>query len=1038
MKEFASNLLEQARAELERRRRPEATYRLQLHKGFTFKDATALLPYLHNLGITDCYLSPFLKARPGSSHGYDITDHNQLNPEIGTEEDYAAWTAALKAHGMGQILDIVPNHMAVVGNDNLWWNDVLENGPASPYALYFDIDWHSSSRTQLDGRVLIPILGEAYGQVLESQQLRLVYEAGTFIVTYFDHRFPVAPRSYGLILAQGLAELQNRLGVEASPFQEYQSILTAIKHLPRTQETEPALLAERLREKEIIKRRLGALTGQSEEVRTCIGNIVTRFNGQAGVPESFDLLEELLNDQLYRLANWRVAADEINYRRFFDINELAALSMDRPEVFAATHGLILRLLNDDTVTGLRIDHVDGLYDPQRYLGRLQEQAILSRGRYQFDRQRSGEKPAWEELEPELSELLRQARQGSGPEVSVQRPLYVLVEKILIGDEKLPEYWPVYGTTGYDFLNIVNRLFVAEKNGQEFTSLYRAWTGDDSSLQELVYRKKVLVLQTALSGELEMLSHQLDRLAQKNRLSRDFTRHSLRHAIREIIACFPVYRSYICEGSITDADHKKVLRAVIRARRRNPALSTALFQFISDMLLSQAGMPGVTNAEARDFGNKFQQVAAPVMAKGFEDTVFYVYNRLLSLNEVGGAPDQFGAEPTAVHQAMAERQAKWPWSLSASSTHDTKRGEDVRARLDALSEIPAEWNERLRHWSSLNQKHKMVLEDQSVPDPNEEYALYQTLVGAWPFQPYSETELASFASRIQEFTRKALQEAKVHTSWINPNNAYDEAMQEFIRRILDPAIAADFLSDFLPFQKRLSDAGIYNSLAQTLLSIAAPGVADFYLCTELWSSSLVDPDNRRPVNFAARQKLQAFLSEADDDDGAARLDLLRRLMQSKEDGAIKMYLIATALGWRREHPGLFSTGGLCAGSKRRSARLTCLRFRSVRLERSGNDRGSASSLATGERRSPLRHGNLARYRSTSARRGERSPLEQSPDGRKAGCRTLGKWLAPDHGARAREFPGGAAGCGCVKELARAQLACHNSTWRAVSEGDTKNN
>jgi (1->4)-alpha-D-glucan 1-alpha-D-glucosylmutase len=887
---------------------PGATYRLQFHAGFTFRDAERLVPCLHDLGITHCYASPYLKARPGSQHGYDITNHNMLNPEIGSEEDYAAWVTALHAHGMGQILDTVPNHMGIVGNENMWWNDVLENGPASPYANFFDIAWHASPRPSLHEKVLLPILGEPYGKVLEAQQIRLHYHAGTFSITYFDHRYPVAPCTYGMILSQPLEELQGRLEATAPPLVEYQSILTAISHLPRRSENDPARVAERQRESEVIKRRLAKLTEENATMREAVERTVTLFNGQPGDPHSFDLLDGLLDAQAYRLAFWRVAADEINYRRFFDVNELAALSMERPEVFTATHELILRLLSERKVNGLRIDHPDGLYDPRQYLQRLQNHFVLACARRVFETQAEYLGQEWKNFEAPLLELI-ETRSRQDREGPLWRPLYVIVEKILGAVETLPDDWPTYGTSGYDFLNMVNGLFVDAGNAQAFTQIYHRWIGADVSFPELAYRSKYLILQVALSSELHTLAQQLDRLAQRQRSSRDFTFTSLRHALRDIIACFPVYRSYIAGDEIHDADRKYVQTAVARARGRNPALNKALFDFVGDMVLLKYPETATPEdrAEQRRFAGKFQQVTSPVMAKGLEDTAFYLYNRLLALNEVGGTPERFGRSPASVHRSFQERQAHWPLAMSASSTHDTKRSEDVRARLNVLSELPDQWHERLLRWSELNRPERSEIDELTVPGPNEEYFLYQTLLGAWPLEPYDTEQYGAFVDRIRAYMRKAIHEAKMHTSWINPDVAYDEAVDRFVASILDPEKSSLFIDDLRAFAKYVSHCGLFNALAQTLLKIAAPGVPDTYQGTEIWDFSLVDPDNRRLVDYERRRQMLRALQEEVKVAGSKVAELSEALMRTKEDGRIKLYVTYRALHCSREHPGLFTSG-----------------------------------------------------------------------------------------------------------------------------------
>jgi (1->4)-alpha-D-glucan 1-alpha-D-glucosylmutase len=900
-------LLEQLAATLQAERRlPEATYRLQFNAGFTFQDAARIVPYLHELGISDCYASPYLKCRPGSGHGYDVVDHHVLNPEIGTEEDYEVYIHALRAHGLGQVFDVVPNHMGIVGNANAWWNDVLENGPSSPYANFFDIDWHPV-KPALHNKVLLPVLGNPYGQVLEAGQLTLSYEAGTLDVHYFDHRFPVAPGSALKIVRLRLDELEENLGAESADLMEFHSIVTAISHLPGRTETDPAKVAERQREKEVIRRRLAILVDSCESVRRFIDENLAIINGRVGAPHSFDLLDNLLNDQAYRLSFWRVASDEINYRRFFDVNELAALSMERREVFTATHELILRLLRESKITGLRIDHPDGLYDPRQYLERLQCYYALERARRLFAENPEYEDHDWIDWEaPLLEAIVRVQADAASP---LHKALYVVVEKILSKDEPLPEDWPVHGTTGYEFLNTLNGLFINSAHAGTFGRIYQRRTGQTVSFKDIVYQKKFLILQVSLSSELHMLAHQLDRLSEENRWSRDFTLNSLRHALRDIIACFPVYRSYIADGVIQPRDQLYIETAVFLAKRKNPAISASLFEFVRDMLLLKypdTASPADREEQQR-FVGKFQQVTGPVMAKGLEDSAFYVYNRFLSVNEVGGDADRFGVPPPAFHAHNQQRQAYLPWSLSATSTHDTKRSEDVRARLNVLSELPNDWRSAVRRWFTWNEPHRVKLEAVVAPDPNDEYFLYQTLVGAWPLEPYSPEEYAVFVARIQEYMQKAIHEAKVHTSWINPNSSYANAIREFVAAILDEKLSELFVEDLRTFQKQLSHFGLFNSLSQTLLKIASPGVPDTYQGTELWDFSLVDPDNRRPVNYELRRHMLQELITHANQAGKELPQFARELVQAKEDGRVKLYVTYRALHCRREHPGLFSVG-----------------------------------------------------------------------------------------------------------------------------------
>jgi (1->4)-alpha-D-glucan 1-alpha-D-glucosylmutase len=902
-----SLLSKTARRLTERRRYPESTYRLQFNSGFTFRQARDVVPYLHDLGVSDCYASPYLMARPGSLHGYDISDHNRLNPEIGSDEDYEALCAALREHGLGQLLDVVPNHMGI-GSSNLWWNDVLENGPSSPYAGFFDIDWHSALRPELHDKVLLPMLGDPYGKALESGQLTLQYDSGAFSIRYFKHSFPLSPDTYDRVLRMRIHELEEALGATSEAFIEYQSIVTAVTHLPPRSETDSVQVAERQREKEVIKRRLATLTEANPAVRAHVEENVLAFNGTLGEAHSFDRLDALLNAQAYRLSYWRVAADEINYRRFFDINELAALSMEKAAVFEATHKLVLRLVAQGCVSGLRIDHPDGLFDPREYLQRLQSHFAIGVARTIFETDPEFAGQDWGNFEEPLLDLLRQSAAGSA-DSPFRRPLYVVVEKILGRGEPVPEDWPVHGTTGYEYLNQLGGLFVQPESAVGFSRLYERWRGHNGSFADVVHQKKFLILQVSLASELHVLAHQLDRLSEENRWSRDFTLNSLRHAVREIIACFPVYRSYISGEPIHPRDRVYVLTAVARAKNKNPAISESLFDFVHDMLLLKfpEGATDEEHAAQRRFVGKFQQVTAPVMAKGVEDTAYYVHNRLVSLNEVGGDPSVFGVTPAAFHQHNLQRREHWPHSLSATSTHDTKRSEDVRARIAVLSELPQEWQKALSRWGRLNKKHRLQLDDLTVPDRNDEYLFYQTLIGAWPLEPFEGSLAAEFSARLQAYMEKATHEAKVHTSWINPHPDYDDGVRQFVALTLDRVTSGPFLDDLQTFQKRIAHFGLLNSLSQVLLKIASPGVPDTYQGTELWDFSLVDPDNRRPVDYDLRRRLLCELKAQTAEVGTNLAEFARRLAETKEDGRVKLYVTWRALHARRDHPGLFTTG-----------------------------------------------------------------------------------------------------------------------------------
>ncbi|MEW5931004.1 MAG: malto-oligosyltrehalose synthase [Gemmatimonadota bacterium] len=848
---------------------PVSTYRLQLNHRFTFCDAADVVPYLAELGISDLYASPYLQARPGSMHGYDITNHESLNPEIGTEEEHGRMTHALREHGMGHLLDIVPNHMGIAAGSNPWWNDVLEHGPSSPYSAYFDIDW-KPYKTELEGKVLLPVLGGQYGEVLEKGELKLVYEDGRFHIDYWDTRFPSAPAPTAAVLRLALERLEG-VEVEHPDRMELESIVTALERLPARRRTDPASVAERRREKTVTGRRLSVLYGASEPVRRALDTAVEEYNGVPGEPHSFDRLDALLEDQAYRLAFWRVAAEEINYRRFFDINDLAGVRVERGEVFQATHRLILRLVREGKVTGLRIDHPDGLFHPRDYLRDLQVETVGVDGRERF---------------------------------------YVLVEKILTGDETLPEDWPVAGTVGYEFMNRVGGVFVAGENEPALDLVFRRFARERIAFPDLVYEKKRLILDSSLVSELTVLTTMLGRVSERNRRSRDFTPGLLHDALREVIACFPVYRTYIdaFAGEVSERDRAYVEHAVRAARRRNPGMSGSLFDFVRSVLLLRwpDGLDEESREEHARFVMKFQQLTGPVMAKGVEDTSFYIFNRLVALNEVGGEPDRFGVSPDELHAWLLERAERWPHALSASSTHDTKRSEDVRARIDVLSEIPELWEAHVTAWAEINRGLKLDDEGRPVPASGDEYLLYQTLVGAWPLGTTEDQAHRDFVARVQGYMEKATREAKEHTSWIEPNAAYDEGLKQFVAAVLDRGANAAFFADFARLHPLVARMGMVNSLAQTLVKLAAPGVPDVYQGQELWDFSLVDPDNRRPVDYDVRRRLLRELKEAMQGGSDAR-ELARGLVESWEDGRIKMYLTHRALALRNAHPATFLDG-----------------------------------------------------------------------------------------------------------------------------------
>ncbi len=860
---------------------PSATYRLQLNRLFTFDQAKDVVAYLDELGISDIYASPFLMARPGSLHGYDVTDHSRLNPEIGDEEAFVRLSSELQRHGMGLVVDVVPNHMCISHPSNAWWWDVLENGPSSPFARYFDIDWQPPKQ-ELTNRVLLPILGDQYGRVLENREVQAVYKEGQFHISVYDTLLPLAPRTWSMILEPAAAKLRDKLEPSNTHLAELESIVTALNHLPGHTESDEAKIRERQREKEIVKRRLSELIEASPQAMEAIQAALAEINGQRGDPHSFDRLERLLDSQAYRLSYWRVAMDEINYRRFFDINDLAAIRPEDPEVFSAEHALIFDLVKRGHVSGLRVDHPDGLFEPEKYFRFLQDGCKAQTIQARFN--------------------------GSSGLNQGERSFYVVAEKILMRKEALRTTWAIEGTTGYDFLNVLNGLFIDRRKEKAFQLLYRRFTGWPEEFPDLVADSKRLILQVAMSSELNVLARKLDRISEQHRWSRDFTLESLRDALREVLATFPVYRTYARsdDQEMDPEDRRQVLNAIRAAKRRNPAISESVFDFIKSVLLLEHpdGLDSQQRAERQTFVMRFQQLAAPVMGKGLEDTAFYRYYPLASLNEVGGSPDLFGVSVSSFHRRNAIREQLWPHTMNATSTHDTKRSEDVRARINVLSEIPRDWYLAIRRWNHMNRQWKTRIEGQSAPDNNEEYLLYQTLVGTWPLTEMTAENHAAYVGRIQAYMQKALHEAKAHSSWISPNSEYDQAVGAFVSNTLNRSRENLFLEDFRRFQGPIARAGMWNSISQLVLKIASPGVPDFYQGSEIWSFNLVDPDNRQPVDFKLTKEIAARLRRELEDDPAA---LMCRLANNPCDGGIKLYITSRALRFRRDHPELFAEG-----------------------------------------------------------------------------------------------------------------------------------
>ena len=881
---------------------PGATYRLQLTVAFGFAAARALVPYLAALGITDLYASPVFTARRGSTHGYDVADPTRISDELGGEPEFLALTAALRERGMGLLLDIVPNHTAA-SVENPWWEDVLQNGPVSPYAGYFDVNWHPGA-PGLQNKILLPILGAHYGRVLENGELRLTYGEHGFRIRYYEWRLPVTARSYGEILASRLPELLDALGPEHPAARRFAALVGELERLS-------VGTTAQFRE---ARDALWTLYREEPAIGAFVDETVESWNGRAGDPRSFDRLDHLLSQQPYRLAYWRVASPEINYRRFFDISDLVSMRVEDERVFAATHEAVLRLAHAGEVTGLRIDHIDGLADPLGYLMRLQER-LRPEGAGAGDAGNVSSSPGPGE---------RSDGEGAA------RGFYVVVEKILTGEEELPTEWPVCGTTGYEFARAATDVLVDETADTALDAIYQGVTGKTLDFAEVAYRQKRRVMSDLFVGDVSALAQRLGRLAAHDRHARDLPLPELEEALVQVTASFPVYRTYIRDFTVSARDRAYIEQAVAAATARHPGDVPAR-DFLRRVLLLEApgDLPEEQRAEWLRFTMRWQQFTGPIAAKGVEDTALYVYNRLLALNEVGSEPRPSArhrvpsaeyeverpdsAASTRVPDAASDRAvarfhtwnrgrwAQWPHTLNGTSTHDTKRSEDVRARIVVLSELVAAWGERLERWREWNRHLQPVVERQPVPRGNAELLVYQTLLGAWPLSP---DELPAFRERLRAYLGKASREAKEHTSWLRPNAEYEDAVTRFVDAILDERQDNRFLPDFLSFQGVIAYYGALNALSQVVLKLGAPGVPDFYQGTELWDLSLVDPDNRRPVDFERRA---AWLAELDRRSRGDRSALARELLERWPDGRIKLYVTHQGLLFRRAHADVFADG-----------------------------------------------------------------------------------------------------------------------------------
>ncbi len=850
---------------------PWATYRLQLTKDLPLARAEALVPYLVSLGVSHLYASPLLAARPGSQHGYDVIDHSRLNAELGTDAQFRSLALALRRRGLGMIVDVVPNHMCISDQANGRWQDVLENGPGAASTEFFDIDW-GPPKPELAGKVLLPILGEQFGRELERGALKVSYAQGVFGLCYGDHCLPLDPRSWRLLLEPLWRLVAQRGGSEAPAAVEVESILRALGNWPVARGDHRA----RRHEREALVRRISQQVSDPA-IKRDLDEVLFVINGTEGQPRSFDALERLVQSQPYRLAHWRVAAHEINYRRFFDINDLAAIRVEREDVFNVVHQLPARWLHEGLISGFRVDHVDGLLEPARYLQRLS---------------------------------------NLGPAAG-QRAPFIAVEKILAASERLPEEWSADGTTGYEHAATVGGVLVDADNAALLRDTWRKITGDTQTFADVAYTCKRLILATAVAAELTVLARRLDAISEQHRYTRDFTFASLAGGLREVLACFPVYRTYVNRDTreVSARDGQVIARAVREAAWRNPVINRSLFRFIEDVLMLRdpEGLSSGEREQRRDFVLRLQQLTGPVMAKGVEDTAFYRYFPLLSLAEVGGEPDRLGITVAEFHEYNRRRAETQPRGLSASATHDTKRGEDLRARLHVLSELPTEWTPAVVHWREMNQRLRVDATGAEQVDAAIELFIYQSLAGSWPLGGLAAQP--DYRERFQAYVRKAIAEAKLRTSWINPDVEYEQAVAGFVDAIMDAARSGPFLESLQTFVGRIAAPGMWNSLAQVLLKVAGPGIPDIYNGCELWDFSFTDPDNRRPVDFRRRQAMLADVRQRASGDAA---ETARALLAAPEDGAIKMFVLQRALQVRRAHAAAFAgtTYEACTTSGRR--------------------------------------------------------------------------------------------------------------------------
>jgi (1->4)-alpha-D-glucan 1-alpha-D-glucosylmutase len=825
---------------------PTSTYRLQFTPEFGFRDAIALIPYLDQLGVSHVYASPLLTPAPGSAHGYDVVDPASLNPELGEESDFQELLASLAGQGMGLILDIVPNHMAV-NSENQWWQDVLEHGQRSHFANYFDIDWD-----QAGGKVVLPTLGDHFGTILESGDLKLAIDERGFSINYYENRFPVDPTTYTQVLVEIRHEHRQQFGEDDSAESAELDTLIA---LSRELDAGAGHQSDLNQTASGLGQRTWTLYRRNQEMQKSFDSVIASFNGSPGSSGSFNRLERLLDDQQYRLTFWRRASEEINYRRFFDIADLISLRIEDPDVFDAVHSLILEYAGTAGLDGFRADHVDGLYDPRQYATRLHESLDESSGG--------------------------------------QTGYLLLFEKILTGDEHLPSDWSISGTTGYEFAHRVNAVLADPTGFEKIESYYATLTGLDEGFEPVVHANKAKVLDDLFSGQFQMLVSDLQHLALRDRLSRDISRRQLELVLREVMVLLPVYRTYVRDDGIDERDRQILQDTIDQAQQNLADVEDPIWNFVRSVFLADQSREGGSDRIA--WVRRWQQFTGPLMAKGLEDTALYVYTPLSSLNEVGGEPEVLS--PDDFHAHNSHVAAHWPNTMLTTSTHDTKRSEDVRARISVLSELAEEWIEHFENWRSTNEPLRETVDGIAVPDANEEQLIYQTLLGSWPLE---RSEVGAYRDRVKGYLIKAMREAKVHTHWIAVNEDHEQAVLRFVDQLLDGDPAGPFFRSFVAFQTRIASYGAWNSLAQLVLKLTSPGFPDIYQGQELWDYSLADPDNRRAVDYPLRQSRLNDLQSISSDE-------LFTFSQQWRDGRIKMLVTHRLLSDRKANPEPFMSG-----------------------------------------------------------------------------------------------------------------------------------